>query len=586
VLRGLSFRLDDLPDHWNARPQVLSGEGLKVEIVRTPEGWRFSEDTVANIPAMYHKLPGEIRRSRDRRTQFGTPRETMYTFLLAANQNSWDLAARCLDLRDLSPAMQARYGPVLAAKLKYVLDRLGRVYLPSIPNDPDGRRYVHYRGELGRISLARQEAEPGAATDQPAWQFTAETVQRIEPMFAAAMHRPVDEALADVPQAVSGPPLWEQPGLWVRLHVPAWLRAPLAGLVPYQYLGLVLVLVAGLAAARLLMVVANLGATWVLRRVGAPSLSRAFVAKKLRPLTWALALWLAYFFLRALDLPLWLAGFLLPLQNFLLAGLSAWAGLRLLELGTAAYAKSEQFREQRGLVDLVVPGLLRVLKVLIVVLFLAYVVFEVGGGDWLVRLLAALGIVGVAASLASQDTLKNYFGAATLISERPFKIGDWIVVGDTQGVVEEVAFRATQLRTFEDELVTIPNSVLVSTAIKNKGGLAFRVYSTYFLLEPGPAPGRVPQLADALQRRLRTLPALTTHKATVYAPAADRGPVLLKVALVYLAPDDRADERVREGVEAATREVAQSLDVIIREAEPDAAGDHRPGGVGQELAAR
>ena len=203
VLRGLPFRLDDVPDSWNAPPQVLGGAGgLRVEVVRTREGWRFSEDTVANVPAMYQKLPGEVRRSRDRRTQFGTPRETMYTFLLAADQNDWDLAARCLDLRELSPAVRDEYGPVLAAKLRYVLDRLGRVYLPSIPNDSDGRRYVHYRGELGRISIARQDAEPGSAPDQPGWQFTAETVQRIEPMFAAAMHRPVDEALADIPQAV------------------------------------------------------------------------------------------------------------------------------------------------------------------------------------------------------------------------------------------------------------------------------------------------------------------------------------------------------------------------------------------------
>src|SRR5262249_16874370 len=76
------------------------------------------------------------------------------------------------------------------------------------------------------------------------------------------------------------------------------------------------------------------------------------------------------------------------------------------------------------------------------------------------------------------------------------------------------------------------------------------------------------------------------RKASVYAPAADPGPVLLKVALVYLAPDDGADERAREGVEAATREVARSLDVLIREAEPDAGGDHGPGDVGHEAAAR
>jgi MscS family membrane protein len=510
----------------------------------------------------------------------------MYTFLMAANQNNWELAARCLDLRDLSLAVRADYGPVLAAKLKYVLDRLGRVYLPSIPNDPDGRRFVHYRGELGRIDLARQEAEPGAAPDQPRWQFTAETVRRIEPMFAAAMHRPVDEALADTPQVVQGPPFWDQPGLWVRLRVPTWLRSPLAGLALYQYLGLLLVLGAGLAAARLLMVAANVGAAWVLRRGGATSLSRVFVAEKLRPLMWVLALWLAYFFLRALDLPMWLAGFLLPLQKFLLAGLAVWAGLRLLELGSAAYANSEQLPEQRGLAGLVVPGLLRVLKVLILVLFLAYVVYQVGGGDWLVRLLAVVGLLGVGVSLASQDTIKNFFGAATLISERPFKIGDWIVVGDNEGVVDEVAFRATHLRTFEGELLSIPNSLLVTTAVKNKGGRAFRVFSTRFLLDPGAEPGRVPQLANALQRRLLTLPGLTTRKASVSAPAADRGPVWLKVVLVYLAPDDAADERACEEVEAATREVARSLDVIIREEEPAGEGGHHTGGIGQELAAR
>jgi len=160
------------------------------------------------------------------------------------------------------------------------------------------------------------------------------------------------------------------------------------------------------------------------------------------------------------------------------------------------------------------------------------------------------------------------------------------VVGDTQGVVEEVAFRATHVRTFEDDLVAVPNALLVTTAFKNRGGRAFRVYRSDFLLEPGLDPDRVTQLTDVLLRRLRTLPGLTTRKATAYAPAAGRGPVVLKVALVYLAPDDSADERVREGVETATREVAQSLDVIIREAEPDAEGDHRPGDVGQELASR
>ena len=94
------------------------------------------------------------------------------------------------------------------------------------------------------------------------------------------------------------------------------------------------------------------------------------------------------------------------------------------------------------------------------------------------------------------------------------------------------------------------------------------------------------QLVDALQRQLATLPGLTVRKATVYAPRGGPGAGVLKVVLVYLAPDDGADERAREAVEAALREAAHSLDVIVREAGPDAEGDRRPGGVGREFAAR
>jgi small-conductance mechanosensitive channel len=62
------------------------------------------------------------------------------------------------------------------------------------------------------------------------------------------------------------------------------------------------------------------------------------------------------------------------------------------------------------------------------------------GDSWLVRLLAAVGLLGLGVSLASQDTLKNHFGAATLIGDRPFKIGDWISrLGVTRAHVRLIA---------------------------------------------------------------------------------------------------------------------------------------------------
>jgi hypothetical protein len=72
----------------------------------------------------------------------------------------------------------------------------------------------------------------------------------------------------------------------------------------------------------------------------------------------------------------------------------------------------------------------------------------------------------------------------------------------------------------------------------------------------------------------------------VTVPAADRGLAELKIALVYLAPDDSADEKVREEVEAATWEVGQSFDVIIREAGSAGEAGDRPGDAAQELAAQ
>ncbi len=68
-----------------------------------------------------------------------------------------------------------------------------------------------------------------------------------------------------------------------------------------------------------------------------------------------------------------------------------------------------------------------------------------------------------------QDTLKNFFGTLLLIGEHPFKIGDYIVVSDMEGTVESVGFRSTSIRTLDDSLITIPNSIIANVSIDNRG---------------------------------------------------------------------------------------------------------------------
>lgn len=80
---------------------------------------------------------------------------------------------------------------------------------------------------------------------------------------------------------------------------------------------------------------------------------------------------------------------------------------------------------------------------------------------------ASLGIGSLAVAFAAKDSLANVFGSLVIILDKPFKVGDWITANGVEGVVEEISFRSTCVRTFPQELVYIPNSLLTNTPITN-----------------------------------------------------------------------------------------------------------------------
>jgi len=84
-------------------------------------------------------------------------------------------------------------------------------------------------------------------------------------------------------------------------------------------------------------------------------------------------------------------------------------------------------------------------------------------------LLASAGIVGVAVALAAKDTLANFFGGISVFVDRPYKIGDYIVLDDGQrGEVVNIGVRSTRIKTRDDILITIPNSFMANTKIINQ----------------------------------------------------------------------------------------------------------------------
>ena len=82
-------------------------------------------------------------------------------------------------------------------------------------------------------------------------------------------------------------------------------------------------------------------------------------------------------------------------------------------------------------------------------------------------LVAVLSVVGLAFSLALQNFLSNVAGGMQLLASRPFKPGDFVEAGGCSGTVTEVGMFYTRLATYENKLIQIPNSAIVSANIIN-----------------------------------------------------------------------------------------------------------------------
>jgi MscS family membrane protein len=103
----------------------------------------------------------------------------------------------------------------------------------------------------------------------------------------------------------------------------------------------------------------------------------------------------------------------------------------------------------------------------------AVVVLVLWGGQYLGfpigALLASAGIGGVALALGAQDTLKDLFGTLSLMADKPFRVGERIILGKYDGVVEDIGLRSTKLRLLTGHLVTLPNDQLARSDVENVG---------------------------------------------------------------------------------------------------------------------
>lgn len=181
------------------------------------------------------------------------------------------------------------------------------------------------------------------------------------------------------------------------------------------------------------------------------------------------------------------------------------------------------------------PFLRTVLKVFIVVMGLLIILQEFGYN--VTGLIASFGVVGLAFSLAAQDTAANVFGFAAIVSDNPFQVGDYIVTPDFSGVVEHVGVRSTRVRKLDQALVTVPNAKLSDAAVTNWSRLDKRRLDFYIGLTYATTSDQMREVLQRLRDMLRNRDTVDPDSVIVHFVNFGDSSLDIRIIAYLLLPD-------------------------------------------------
>ena len=122
-------------------------------------------------------------------------------------------------------------------------------------------------------------------------------------------------------------------------------------------------------------------------------------------------------------------------------------------------------KQSNGQANKMMPIIKRTILVIVWLIGIVMALSNVGVN--ISALLGTLGIGGIAFALAAQDTVKNVFGAFTILTDKPFSIGDTIRVDSYEGTVVDVGVRSTKIMNYDKRIITFPNYKITDTSLVN-----------------------------------------------------------------------------------------------------------------------
>jgi len=494
-----------------------------------------SEPTITDNNVVFDEVPETLL----------NPRVTMQTFMSAmsaftnGDATQIDTAISTLDVSYLATVIQQQKGKQLAMSLLSVIERSKEVVLSDIPIAPEEDRYVFGRYSQGTVSIVKQA--------DGRWLFSQQSLRSLPKILEGLVEKPAKNGSKNPQVAL---PFYIQ----LRSKLPDVLKGGFI-LEYWQWLGIFIVIIVGSIADKTV--------AWFLARnvnkwkQGHQAYSE-IENTILRPLGLMAMALIWWFLLGLLGLPDTALAILSVAVKLLVSLSAVWSAFRLVDIVYVLLMRKALTTNNR-FDDLLVPMVSKSLKVFVVVMG---VVFSADNLNIdVTSLLAGLGLGGLAFALAAKDLLGNFFGSLTVLLDRPFQIGDWVVIGDVEGSVETVGFRSTRIRTFYNSLITLPNAILTNTKIDNMGARRFRRMTTKLGLTYDTPPERIDAFCEGIRALIQLHPYMRKDYYQVYFNAYNAASLDILVYVFWETPDWNMELRERHRFLLDILRLAKQLDV-------------------------
>lgn len=155
----------------------------------------------------------------------------------------------------------------------------------------------------------------------------------------------------------------------------------------------------------------------------------------------------------------------------------------------------------------------KIIKVILIVVAVLFIILELGYNP--TGILASLGIGGAIIALAAQDIGKNIIGGGTVVTDKPFSIGDWIEVDNIAGTVIDLNMRSTKLKAFDGSLVVIPNSTFLTSSVVNWTKIEDRRYKFNVLVILNSPMNKIEYFIEDAYAKLNALPTVVEDSVNI-----------------------------------------------------------------------